>query len=262
MEGYSNATYGERFADVYDDWYGEDGNLAVSQAGTPADVANYLSELVGTGGTILELGVGTGRLALSMADRGLLVTGLDVSPAMLEKLRAKPGAERIALVEGDMANPKSTVEQPADGFDAVVIGFNTFFHLTTPSEQASCLCGVTELLRPGGILILEAFVPDTDAHDPSGQGTLTVRTIDLNRVLLDVVKIDTETQTLIGQRIEMTSGSTRLFPYMLRYTTPDQLDALATEAGLVLVERWEDWHQTPFTDSSSSHVSAWRRPEV
>lgn len=260
MEGYINATYGERFADVYDDWYGDDGSLALSQVGTPTDVADHLGELFGTGGAILELGVGTGRLALAMADRGLLVTGLDVSPAMLDKLRSKPGADRIVLVEGDMADPASTVEQPVDGFDAVVIGFNTFFNLTTPSDQASCLRGVAKLLRPGGILVLEAFVPDPDAHDPGGQGTFAVRAIDLDRVLLDVVKIDSETQTLVGQRIEMTSTSTRLFPYVLRYATPDQLDALATEAGLTLVGRWEDWHQTPFTDSSSSHVSTWCRP--
>ena len=128
MEHYGPETYGEHYADVYDDWYGEGGRVAITEVGTPDEVAAGIVALA-DGGPVLELGVGTGRLALPLADRGLAVTGLDASPAMLERLRAKPGADRLTLVECDMAAP---LPEMADGsFAVVLVGFNTFFNLTT-----------------------------------------------------------------------------------------------------------------------------------
>ena len=258
VKGYGSDTYGERYAPVYDEWYGDDAAAAVTPTGHAAEVADHLAGLVGPDGTVLELGVGTGRLALPMADRGLAVTGLDASPSMLEGLRAKAGAERITLVEGDMADPTATVARPEGGFDAVLVGFNTFFNLTTAAGQASCLQGVAQLLGIDGRLFLEAFVPDPDAHDPTGAGTVTVRSIELDRVVLDVVAIDPDAQTITGQRIEMTADGNRLLPYVLRYATAEQLDAMAAEAGLVLVDRHRDWSGMPFTDGSDTHVSTWR----
>ncbi len=258
MKGYDSATYGERYAPVYDDWYGDDATSAVTPTGSADEVADHLAGLVGPGGTVLELGVGTGRLALPLVDRGLEVTGLDASPSMLERLRAKAGAERLTLVEGDMADPAAVVTRPDGGFDAVLVGFNTFFNLTTADAQASCLRGVAHLLGDRGHLVLEAFVPDPGAHDPSGAGTVTVRSIELDRVVLDVVAIDPDAQAITGQRIEMTADGNRLLPYVLRYATPGQLDAMAAEAGLVLVDRRQDWAGTPFTEASTSHVSTWR----
>jgi len=104
MDGYDERTYGDRCAEVYDHWYGDDGGMALTRIGTPTDVANRIATLAGSG-PVLELGVGTGRLALALADRGLDVTGLDASGAMLDRLRAKPGSERLTLLEGDMAAP-------------------------------------------------------------------------------------------------------------------------------------------------------------
>ena len=258
MKGYGSDTYGERYAPVYDEWYGDDASAAVTPTGAAGQVADHLAGLVGPDGTVLELGVGTGRLALPMADRGLTVTGLDASPAMLAGLRAKAGAERITLFEGDMADPTTTVSRPEEGFDAVLVGFNTFFNLTTAEGQASCLRGVAHLLGDRGHLVLEAFVPDPDAHDPTGAGTTTVRSIELDRVVLDVVAVDAGAQVITGQRIEITNDGNRLLPYMLRYATPGQLDAMAAEAGLILVDRRQDWAGTPFTDESDTHVSTWR----
>ena len=252
MERYGPETYGENYADVYDDWYGEDGRMAISQIGAPDAVADGITDLA-DGGHVLELGVGTGRLALPLADRGLDVTGLDASPAMLGRLRAKPGADRLTVVEGDMADP---LPEAVDGsFAVVLVGFNTFFNLTTAEAQASCVAAVARLLRPGGRFVVEAFVPAPEAHDG-----LSVRTVDMDRVLLDVAAIDPDTQLITGQRIEISEAGNRLFPYLLRYVTPEQFDALAAGVGLSLEYRWADWSGTPFGEASASHVSVWRRP--
>ena len=252
MEHYGPETYGEHYADVYDDWYGEDGRIAISEVGTPDEVAAGIVALA-NGGPVLELGVGTGRLALPLADRGLAVTGLDASPAMPERLRAKPGADRLTLVECDMAAP---LPEMADGsFAVVLVGFNTFFNLTTADAQASCVAAVARLLRPGGRFVVEAFVPAPEAYDG-----VSVRKIDVDRVLLDVAAIDSDTQVIAGQRIEITPAGNRLFPYLLRYATPEQFDTLAAGVGLSLEHRWADWSGTPFDDEGSqSHVSVWQR---
>ncbi|MBC8364376.1 MAG: class I SAM-dependent methyltransferase [Actinobacteria bacterium] len=248
---YGPETYGETYADVYDDWYGEGGQMAISQVGAPDEVADGIVALA-DGGPVLELGVGTGRLALPLADRGLDVTGLDASPAMLERLRAKPGADRLTVVEGDMADP---LPGAADGsFGVVLVGFNTLFNLTTAGAQASCVAAGARLLRPGGRFVVEAFVPAPEAHDG-----MSVRAIEVDRVLLDVATIDPDTQLITGQRIEVSEAGNRLFPYQLRYVTPEQLDALAADADLSLEHRWADWSGTPFDEASASHVSVWRR---
>jgi len=144
----------------------------------------------------------------------------------------------------------------ADGsFAVVLVGFNTFFNLTTADAQASCVAAVARLLRPGGRFVVEAFVPAPEAYDG-----VSVRKIDVDRVLLDVAAIDPDTQVIAGQRIEITPAGNRLFPYLLRYATPEQFDALAAGVGLSLEHRWADWSGTPFDDEGSqSHVSVWQR---
>ena len=253
MEGYGSETYGEILAEVYDEWYGTDGGLALTQIGSPDEVADRVTTLAGPTGTVLELGVGTGRLALPLADRGLAVTGLDASPAMLDCLRAKPGADQLTLVAGDMADPTIA----GTGFDVVLVGFNTFFNLTTKATQEACLHGVAETLAPKGRFVLEAFVPDPETHDG-----VSVRDVSIDRVMLDVVATDRAAQTITGQRIVMTAAGNRFFPYLLRYASPDQLDDMAASAGLERVNRTEDWRGTPFSNDSSRHVSTWRRADA
>ena len=121
--------------------------------------------------------------------------------------------------------------------------------------QNRCVDSVSRLLHPGGRFVIEAFVPDPEAHDG-----LSVRDVGLDRVLLDVVHTDVKAQIITGQRIEVTAAGNRLFPYVLRYATPDQLDAMATASGLALEDRTGDWSGTPFTEDSPFHVSTWRSP--
>jgi SAM-dependent methyltransferase len=246
MEGYDSAQYGRSFADVYDGWYRD-----VSDVEATVHRVAVLAARRG-GGRVLELGVGTGRIALPLAARGLHVTGIDASPDMLERLRAKPDAEQLDLVLGDMA--ELAVTGP---FAAAFVAFNTFFNLTTREAQQACLHRVHDVLTPGGWFVLEAFVPPVDEIDASG---VSARTVELDRVVLTAARRDAATQTISGQHIEITEHGVRLRPWVVRYATPAELDAMAATAGLRLVERHGDWHGAPFHDASENHVSVYRRP--
>jgi SAM-dependent methyltransferase len=237
--------YGAAFADVYDDWYGHVSDLD----GTVARVA----ELAGAG-LVLELGVGTGRIALALAARGIDVVGIDSSPAMLEVLAAKPGADRVRVVPGDMAECATLVDGPVA---VVLVAFNTLFNLTTEDAQRRCLAGVAGLLAPGGSLLVEAFVPG--AGPDRIDRRLTTSRVDLDRVVLTATEHDPATQVVTGQHLDITAGGVRMRPWRIRYAHPDQLDALARSAGLELVERWAGWRGEPFDEGSTTHVSRYRR---
>ena len=164
MEGYEASTYGDRFADVYDDWYGDVTDVVAC--------TRHLATLAASrgGGPVLELGVGTGRLAIPLARLGVEVHGIDASAAMVERLRAKPGGDAIAVSIGDMAD----LDLPdAPPFSVVFVAFNTFFNLPTEAAQRRCLERVALLLAPDGVLVLEAFVPrdDIDADAEAGVST-------------------------------------------------------------------------------------------
>lgn len=249
VEGYDASTYGERFADVYDDWY-----TGVTDAEACADRVAALVAEAG-GGPVLELGVGSGRLALPIARRGLEVHGLDASPAMLERLRAKPGGGAITTVLGDMA----TIPV-ADGarFAVVLVAFNTLFNLSSEDAQRRCLRRVGDLLAPGGRLLVEAFVPQDDLPDRA-ERSVSPRHITADEVVLTVSQHDPAAQTITGQHVHLTEAGTRLRPWHLRYLTPAQLDALADEAGLALVDRAAGWRGEPFAADSEVHVSTYRR---
>lgn len=246
MEGYDAATYGERFAEVYDDWYGDDGSteacvaavaaLAVTAAGTATP-------------TLLELGVGTGRLALPLARAGVAVVGLDASTAMLDRLGAKPRADRVAAVVGDMAGPL-----PDGPFDVVLVARNTFFNLTTEAAQRSCLAEVARVLAPGGRLVVEAFVP---AEEPGPRSSVEVRDISADHVLLFVDRHDPEAGEAWSSFVDIRPDGVHFRPCHVRYLSPGDLDALAAPAGLVLDRRWADWDGTPFDSSSTHHVSVY-----
>jgi ubiquinone/menaquinone biosynthesis C-methylase UbiE len=251
VKDYTARTYGDRHAAVYDEWYGDDGGIALTRIGNPDQVATHVAHLA-DGGPVLELGVGSGRLALPLAAQGLTVTGVDASAAMLDLLRAKPDADQITLIEGDMADPPGLAD---NSFAVVLVGFNTFFNLTTLAAQTTCMASIERLLQPGGHLVIEAFVPAPDGHDG-----LTVRTVELDRVLLDAVQIDPEQQTITGQRIEITEDGNRLFPYLLRYLTPEQFDQMAAQTGMGLLTRHENWAGEAFAKTSGTHVSVWQKP--
>jgi SAM-dependent methyltransferase len=244
VRGYDEASYGEAMADVYDDWYGAPGDTAAA--------VRTLRDLAGAG-PVLELGVGTGRLALPLAGEGLTVHGLDASPAMLDRLRAKPGAGAVHLHRGDMA-----ADLPAGKFALVFVAVNTLFGLPTAQAQQRCFDEVARRLAPRGRFVVEAFVPT----DPPPAGSFVdVRSIETDRVVLTVSSSDPGRQVSRGQFVELTDGQpVRLRPFEIRWATPAQLDAYATAAGLELEARWAGWDREPFGQDSASHVTVYRNP--
>jgi len=252
MEGYEASTYGDRIADVYDAWYGDVTDVAAC--------TERLAELVDEGrrGPVLELGIGSGRLALPLSERGIEVHGIDASPAMLERLRAKPGADALHLTEGDMAD-LALVDPPP--FAVVFVAFNTFFNLGSVGEQRRCLQRVASVLAPDGTFVLEAFVPP-DVDGDAARTSVVPRHLGIDEVVLNVSDHDAARQTITGQHVHLSERGIRLRPWHLRYAPPGELDDLATEAGLERAWRHGGWDRTPFDDRSGVHVSGYRRCNV
>ncbi len=243
MEGYDSSTYGERFAEVYDDWYGE-------LTDTDACVAEVVR--LAADGAVLELGVGTGRLAIPLASAGLSVTGVDSSPAMLAALAAKPGGAAVTARQGDMADPPVGDER----FAVVLVAYNTLFNLVADGEQARCIAAAARLLVPDGVLVIEAFVP---AAGEGRSDEVGARTVTADRVVLSVSRTDPEAQEVLGQFVDITEAGIRLRPWHVRWSTPEQLDEMARAAGLGLDARSADWSGAAFGSEATTHVSRYRR---
>ena len=240
MEGYRTESYGDAFADVYDDWYGSVTDVAATVA--------LVVELAGASGRVLELGVGTGRLAIPLARAGLAVTGIDSSAAMLERCRRNDPAGTIDLVAGDMVTAS-----PVGPFDVVLAAYNTVFNLVDPADQAACFAAVAERLGPGGRFVVEAFTPDELDGDSE---RVEIRTMTAATVVLAVSRHDSTSQIAEGHFIEFADGGTvRLRPWMIRYHTSGQLDAMAAAAGLVLEDRRPGFHAS----GPTSLISIYRR---
>lgn len=241
MDGFHEASYGDAFADVYDEWYG-----GISDVEATVHMLAALAD----GRPVLELGVGTGRLAVPLAAAGVDVTGVDSSAAMLGVLAGKSSAVRA--VQADM------VDGLPDGpFGLVFVAYNTFFNLTTAERQRACFEAVAARLTPGGMFVIEAAVPDP--HRPPG-GTVAVRSIAADRVVLSVDVHVPEAQRVDAQLIELTeAGGVRLRPASIRYAAPAELDAMAAAAGFEVGERWEDFAQAPFAADSAQHVTIYLR---
>ena len=247
MQGYGADSYGEAFADVYDDWYATVTDVEATVALT--------TRLAGPAGRLLELGVGTGRLAIPMAQAGLTVTGIDTSAAMLERLAAADVSGSVTVVRGDMVD-----DLPDGPFDVALAAYNTLFNLVDDGAQQRCFRAVADRLAPGGSFVVEAFVPDAAADQRAESGSsVEVRSMGVDHVVLSVSRHDPGEQRAEGQFVTFTeSGGVRLRPWMIRWSTPAELDAMAAAAGLALGERWADMAMTPFTDDSPHHVSVYR----
>lgn len=244
MRGYNDSSYGDGFADVYDDWYAGITDIAATVA-TLGALAN--------GGPVLELGVGTGRLAIPLAATGLAVHGVDSSAAMLQQLAAKPGSAAVQVTLGDMAD-----ELPVGRFTLAFIAYNTFWGLLTEERQRRCFSQVAERLADEGAFVVEANVPDPSLHDPPAQ--VGVRSMTVERVVLSVTQARVDEQLAEGQFIDITeAGGIRLRPWSIRWVTIEQLDAMAAAAGLAIVDRWEAFDRSPFTAVSTRHVSVYRK---
>ena len=243
--GADKGYFGEQVAADYD---AHSASMFDPAAVDPA--VDRLAELAG-GGPALELAIGTGRLALPLAGRGVRVAGIDNSEAMLSHLRAKPGAEQIEAIVGDMASTRVKGE-----FSLVDLVFNTIFNLTTQDGQVACFENAAAHLRSGGRFVIEARVPELQRL-PLGQTVLPWRADPggLSFYVYDVV-----TQRLSGQHYHLHEGGLRASPTEMRYAWPAELDLMARLAGMRLEHRWAGWRGEPFTGLSPSHVSVYEKP--
>ena len=249
MDGYGPSTYGDRFADVYDDWYGD-----VSDVDATVERVAALAAAAGSG-RVLELGGGSGRLAAPLAARGIATWTVDASHTMVRRLRERPGGELVHTMVADMA---ALPLSPRARFGVVLCAFNTLFNLTTIEAQRRCLADAADRIAPeGGRLVVESFVASPHDEDDAAVGAVEPRHIGLDEVVLTVSRLDPATHTVTGQHVQITEAGIRLRPWMLRYLSPDELDAVAAEAGLRLVERHAGWRAEPFTSGSHIHVSTY-----
>jgi len=241
MEDYISKTYGEHLAEVYDQWFGDYEQEAI----------DMLAQLAGNGAA-LELGIGTGRMALPLAERGVKVHGIDAAPAMVAKLRARPGGDGIAVTMGNFADVNVEGE-----FALIFIVFNTLFALLEQAEQVRCFRNVAAHLAPGGTFVVEGFVPDvTRFHDGK---SLRAYTVSNERVSLQAAQHDPVRQRFMTQYLVFTDRGVGLYPVEVRYAWPSELDLMAELAGLKLRHRWGNWKREPFTSSSEKHVSVYER---
>jgi hypothetical protein len=218
---------------------------------TSATVA-FLEGLAG-GGPALELAIGTGRVALPLAARGIRVDGIDFSPAMVAQLRTKPGGEQIAVTMGNFA------DVPVEGtYRLVYLVFNTLFNLLTQDEQVRCFENVAAHLAEDGVFVVEAFVPTYLTRLRSDQ-YVDAEAIAVDKVWLDVGRHDPVTQRLEESHVVLSPEGVRVYPIVTRYAWPSELDLMARIAGLRLHDRWAGWNREPFTSTSTSHVSVYGR---
>lgn len=240
MNFYSDETYGEHVAGVYDEWYSDYDKHAI----------DALAELA-RGGRALELGIGTGRIALPLSAKGVEVHGVDAAPSMISRLLAKPGGDRITVTQGSFA------EIPIEGeFALVYIVFNTFFALSSQDEQVRCFRNVAAHLSRDGCFAIEAFVPDLNRFTGGQVNWATKVTAD--EVQLDVGQHDAAAQRVISQKVVITDGNVKLYPVQIRYAWPSELDLMAQLAGLRLRERWSNWQREPFSSESMHHISIYQ----
>ncbi len=245
MKGYGPATFGALNAEDYDELH---------DPGTTDEAVALLADLA-DGGTVLELAIGTGRVALPLAARGLSVQGIDASPDMVAKLREKSGGDKIPVAIGDMA------DVAVDGeFDLIFLIFNTLFNLTSQEAQVRCVKNAAAHLTDNGLLVLEMFVPDI-AQFHNHQNVRTARMSEKG-VTLEAAQHDPVAQRVDYQYLRFTDAGLKRVPLPMRYAWPQELDLMAQLAGLERKHRWGGWHREPFTADSKMHVSVYGWPKA
>jgi SAM-dependent methyltransferase len=236
--------FGEDVAARYDESSAEMFDPAVVE---PA--VAFLAQLAG-GGRALELGVGTGRIALPLARRGVPVHGIELSNAMVSRLRAKPGGDEIGVTIGDFATAT------ADGeFSLAYLVFNTIGNLTTQDAQIACFRNAARHLEPGGCFVIEVGIPDL-RRLPPGE---TFRVFDSSETHWGVDEYDVANQGLVSHHFSIVEGRWQLLSMPFRYVWPSELDLMAELAGMKLRERWSDWSREEFTAESRKHISVWEK---
>jgi SAM-dependent methyltransferase len=230
--------FGGRVAEHYDETIGDWGNPEVVGA-----AVEFLVELAGDGAA-LELGIGTGRIALPLAARGVSVHGIDLSPDMVAQLRAKPGGDAIPVTIGDFSTTK--VDRT---FTLAYVVFNTIINLTTQDAQVACFENVATHLAPGGYFVVELGIG----------GGAPLKVFDLAETHVGIDEYNPATQRLVSHHFTLVAGRWERLSIPFRSVSPGELDLMARMAGLRLGERWNDWSREPFTDESRKHISVWEK---
>ncbi len=242
-DGYFDAT----IAATYDD------DAAMFDPRTIDPAVDFLADLAGPGrapGRALEFGIGTGRIALPLAQRGVPVHGIDISKAMLAKLHAKPGGAKIAVTIGDFAT--ATV---SGTFTVAYLVFNTIMNLTTQAFQVACFRNAAAHLDPGGCFVIEVMVPALQRLPPGE----TLLTLNAGENQSDIDEYNVATQALTSHHLRTVDGRAERFSVPFRYVWPAELDLMAQLAGMTLQQRWGGWRREPFTNTSTNHVSVWKK---
>jgi len=235
-------SFGDEVAATYDDVL----------RGDESETVAFLADLAGEG-PVLELAVGTGRIALPLAATGVRVDGIDISTAMIARLRAKPGGDELAVTVGDFA------DVPVPGrYQLIYVVFNTLFNLLTQDDQVRCFENVAAHLSEQGVFAIEAFVP-TFLNRLRNDQYVDAEAIDVDEVWLDVGRHDPVRQLLNESHVSLSGAGVRVFPIVTRYAWPAELDLMARIAGLRLKDRWGDWKRGPFDSNSERHVSVYGR---
>jgi SAM-dependent methyltransferase len=244
-EDYTAETYGERWADIYDDWTGGLGLVVDGET-----IASRLADMA-AGGPALELAIGTGRVALPLTEMGVEVHGIDISEAMVAKLRAKPGGGDIPVTMGDFA------DVPVAGrYPLVYLVFNTIFALLTQDDQVRCFSNVANHLTEAGVFVVEAFLPDLTRFN-LGQRFETLE-VGVDGAVLLASRHDPATQTVQVLQMRVEGGRPiEAYPVKLRYAFPSELDLMARLGGLRLRDRWGGWDGELYTGVNPRHVSVY-----
>ena len=237
--------FGERVAERYDESSADMFDPAVIEP-----TVDFLAGLAGDGAA-LELGIGTGRIALPLSERGVRVHGIDLSEEMAAKLREKPGAEKIEVTIGDFASTR------VDGtFSLAYLVYNTIGNLTTQDAQAACFENVAAHLEPGGCFVIELEVPRLRTLPPGQR----FQVFDFSETHVGIDEYDVANQGLVSHHFSLVDGTWQLLSMPFRSVTPAELDLMARLAGMTLRERWSGWQREPFTSESTKHVSVWEKP--
>jgi SAM-dependent methyltransferase len=239
------AAYGALLADNYDDIYGD-----VFDTDGAVDLLTALAD----GGRVLEFGTGTGRIAIPLAERSLEVWGIDGSPAMLERLRSKPGGSQVRTICGDFSATRI-----GETFDLVLLLVNTIYAMPSQDDQVACFANAARHLAPGGRFVIEAWVPDPPRGDGLG---LRARRLGRGFAGLVIEDHDAGNQVLSTTQIVLSeTGETRSFPVVHRYAWPAELDLMARLNGMSLEARWADWQRHSFDSRSTNHISVWKHDQ-
>jgi SAM-dependent methyltransferase len=248
MEKYNPNYFGEGVAEGYDR-----SGAKMFESAVVDPVADFLANLAGQGAA-LELGIGTGRIALPLARRGIRVHGIDLSAEMVAQLRAKPGGQDIGVTIGNFATAIVPVK-----FTVAYLVFNTIMNLTTQDEQVACFQNAAAHLSPGGFFVIEVLVPCLQRLPPGE----TIRAFHMSADGIGLDEYNVVSQGQVSHHYSVVDGKLEVLSVPFRYVWPSELDLMARLAGMTLRERWGDWKREPFTSQSTKHISVWEktRPE-